>query len=259
MRKLALLAIASLPLLGGCVSQVCDLPTASFSWALQDTNGSGWNCTQAGVAFVDVYIGSAAAVRFHCTDYGGTIDVSGLTPGRHPTTVEGVDSTGVIIDRAQFDVVVGDCGGTVYAPVLGEAVLQIDYHFGTPGTGADLCYATAGTSFMWFDLWDDVAGQALSSITTATSTTYPSWRDHYACGALGPPISFSVPFGSYTLKGIQEVVSPISAPAAVAESCTPTTVTVDRFGVGRVTYLTPTYYLAPPALGAAACYPGAAP
>jgi hypothetical protein len=257
MRTLALLAITSLPLLGGCVSTVCDPPTARFAWSLQDTNGSGWSCAQAGVAQVDVYIGHGVSpVTFRCADYDGTIDVSGLAPGRYPTTVEGVDSTGTIIDRAQFDVAVGNCGGTTYAPVLGEARLQIDYHFGTPGTGADTCYG-GGAGYMWFDLWDDVAGQPLSSITTATSTAYPSWRDHYACGAPGPAIMFSVPFGSYTLKGIQEVVSPLSAPAAVAETCSPTTVTVDRLGVGTITYLTP-LYLVPPT-SALACYPGAAP
>jgi hypothetical protein len=254
MRKLALLAVVTMPLLGGCVAQVCDVPTASFSWTLQDANGVGWSCAVAGVSYVDVYVGHGVApVTFRCADYGGAVDLSGYAPGRYPTTVEGVDAGGIILDRAQFDVTVGECGGGLYYPVLGEALLAIDYHFGTPGTAADTCYG-GGLGSMWFALWDEVASQYLSIIGTSSSTAPPSWRNHYACGA---PIQFPVPFGSYTLQGIQEVVSPITAPMAVAEACTATgPVVVDHTGVGTVTTLTPPYLAAP---GATACYAGAAP
>jgi hypothetical protein len=255
MRKLALIALASLPLLGGCVSKVCDLPTADFSWTMQDPNGIAWNCTDAAVNYVDVYIGSASPVRFNCTDYGGTIDVSGFTPGSYWTTVEGVGAGNLIYNRAQFNVAVGDCGGGRYYPVLGEAVLRIDYHFGST-LATDVCYG-GGAGYMWFDLRDEVTGQPISKIDTASSTSPPSWRNRYACGS---PIEFPVPFGSYTLLGIQEVVSPLTGSAtSVAESCSPAgPVVVDHLGVGTVTNLTPPD-LAPPAAGAPACYPGAAP
>jgi hypothetical protein len=72
-------------------------------------------------------------------------------------------------------------------------------------------------------------------------------------------VQFPVPWGTYTLLGIQEVVAPLTAtPLSVAESCSPTRATVDSLGTATVTYLTPSY-LVPPAIGAAACYPNAAP
>jgi len=252
MRHLALLAFASLPLLGGCFVQPCDGPTATISWTLQNTSGVEWNCAAAGVATVDVYIGSAGPVSFRCADYQGVVDLSAFAPGTHQATVEGIGADGVIYDRAQFNVTVGDCGGGRYNPVLGEAMLDIDYHFGpTPGT--DVCYG-GGQGYIWFALWDEVAGAWLSRITTSSSTAFPSWRDHYACGT---SVQFPVPFGSYTLQGIQEVTSPLTTPTAVAETCTATGVVVDHLGVGTVTYLTPPYLLPPSS--ALACYPGAAP
>jgi hypothetical protein len=254
MRKLALLAIASLPLLGGCVSQVCDLPTASFSWSLQDTNGSSRNCGWAGVDIVDIYIGHGVSpITFNCTDYSRTVDVSGYAPGRYPTTVEGVDSTtGAIIVRAQFDVVVGDCGGTVYAPVLKEAMVRVDYHFGPPG--ADLCFGAGGsTDVIWFALWDEVASQYASVINTSSSS---AWKIAYPCGSA---IEFPLPVGSYRLLGVQEVVNPITNPTSVNETCggeLPVSVTFTA--AGAVKYLTPAYLLPTNPL-APACYLGAAP
>jgi hypothetical protein len=253
MRKLALLAIATLPLLGGCFVQPCDVPTASIAWTLQDTSGQAWACSNAGVTTVDLYIGSAGPVSFRCADDQGVVDLSAFAPGVYPATLEGLGADGTIYDRAQFNVTVGDCGGGRYYPVLGEATLNVDYHFGSTAA-TDVCYG-GGQGYIWFALWDEVAGGWLSRITTSSSTAFPSWRDHYACGT---SVQFPVPFGTYTLRGIQEVINPLtSTPTAVAETCTATSVVVDHLGVGTVTYLTPPD-LRPPS-SALACYPGAAP
>ena len=259
MRKLALVALASLPFLGGCVATVCDVPTVTISWTLQDTNGNPWGCARDGVnpvSYVDVYLDGSLVGSAPCSAGGGVFDVSGFSRGTHLATVEGVDSVGTYIyDRDQFSVSVPDCGvGASYPAVLAEGTLNLDYHFGTPGTAADLCYA-AGSS-MWFYLRDEVSGQPLSVIDTGSSAY---WKTAYPCGDPSKPVEFSVPYGSYTLLGIQEVSDPLgisAGPLSVAEACgAGMTATVDHTGV---TYLTPPY-LVPPAAGAPVCYTGAAP
>jgi hypothetical protein len=261
MRNLALLSAALLPLLGGCVSNTCDYPTATIRWQLQRFDGAPRGCLAApgsldpDITFVDIYVGNSQPLSFRCSDGAASLDMSGYQPGSYPVTVEAVDAGGEIYYRDLFRISVSDCGGDTNLAVLGEGLLNLDYHFGAPGTAADVCYGS-GSGSIWFDLLDEVTGRPITNITTATSTASPSWRDHYACG---DPVQFAVPFGTYTLRGIQEVVAPLtSAPLSVAESCSPTSATVDRLGTATVTYLTPSY-LMPPAVGAAACYPDAAP
>ena len=218
MRKLALLSVALLPLLGGCISSTCDYPTATLRWTLQDTGGVRWACdgvNGAGVSFVDIYIGNAPAIRRPCTDYGAVIDTSAFAPGTYPTTVEGVDPDGVtILDRAQFNLSVSECGNTDYYPVLGETLLNVDYHFGVPGTASDVCHG----GYMWYALFDEVAGGYISVVDQNSA---PGWKNYYGCysTASGRPLQFSVPFGTYTLDWIQEVVNPTTTPNPVQQAC----------------------------------------
>jgi hypothetical protein len=235
MRKLALVAAALMPLLGGCVASTCDLPTVTIHWQLQDTNGTGLTCTQRGVAFVDVYIGSTQPVRFNCADYAGVIDVSRVGVGTYSTTVEGIASDETILDRARpFSVSVGDCGDQPYYPVLGEGLLNIDYHFAP----VDACHGGS----MWFALRDETTGQDISVVDAATPVVPPDytvWQTYYGCYACDtsvPPVCqgralrFPVPFGPYTLRGIQEVVNPLTAPVSAYEMCTPSSFTVNAPG-----------------------------
>jgi hypothetical protein len=244
MRKLALLALAILPLLGGCVSHVCDVPTAALSWTLQNTAGRPWSCADAKVTYVDVYIGTSfRLLSLPCTDYYAPIDLSGIPPGIYPTTVEGIASDGTTIyDRAQFDLTVAECGGGAYYPVLAEGLLNIDYHFGAPGTPSDVCHSAS--SSMWFALYDEVAGQMISIIDLSSTS---AWKTAYPCGSA---IEFSVPFGTYTLDGIQEVTDPLGTPTSIWETCTPTTLDVNQVNVN---VLTPPYLQAT-LPGAPACY-----
>lgn len=243
MRKLAILAAALTPLLGGCVASVCDVPTVTIHWQLQDANGAGWSCYTAGVSWVDVYVGGGRGVRFPCSDGVGVVDVSGLAPGAYPTTVEGIASDGkTIYDRAlAFDVTVADCGNAVYYPVLGEGTLEIDYHFAP----TDACHG----GYMWFALRDETAGADIS-IIDGNSTPY--WQTYYGCYSVGggTALRFPVPFGPYTLRGIQEVANPTTAPVSLYEMCSPSGLSVLAPGLNVFT---------PPSLtatapGAPACF-----
>jgi hypothetical protein len=228
MRKLTLLSAALLPLLAGCVSNTCDYPTATIHWRLTDTAGTNWGCGAAGVASIDVYIGDAQPLRFPCLDYGVVIDTSRFAPGTYPTTLEGIGADGLIYDRAQFDLAVSDCGDRQYYPVLGEATLTIDYHF-----APDVCHG----GYMWFSLYDEVAFGPIASVNFDTLPA--SWKSHYGCwdsANNGTPIQFSVPYGSYTLAWIQEVMNPQAALAAdvtpVQQACAQPTIAIS--GAGNV-------------------------
>ncbi len=224
MRNLALLSAALLPLLGGCVANICDYPTATISWRLQDANGVGWTCADAGVSTVDVYFnGTAVGPRFACTGYGAIIDLGGIAPGSYEAIVEGTDSSGTIWNRSNpFTVTVSDCGDRRYAPVLGEGLLDIDYHFGAAGSAGDVCHGGS----MWYGLYDEVAGFYISGVDYNTPQGPPPdnivYQDYYGCydAAGGRPLQIAVPFGTYTLAWLQEVTNPRSPSyAAVQQAC----------------------------------------
>ena len=226
MRKLAILSVALLPLLGGCVSSTCDYPTATIHWSMQDPNGYPWpvtpsdplGCVAAGITDVDVYIGTASPVSFPCSAGGAVIDTSRFAPGTYSTTVEGVyvdpaTSLATIYDRAFFNLTVSECGNQDYYPVLKEGILEVDYHFAP----VDACHGGS----MWFALYDETARQDISIID---GNSDPYWKSYYGCYSTvsGTPLSFPVPYGPYTLRGIQEVVNPLTtAPVSVYELCTP--------------------------------------
>jgi hypothetical protein len=224
MRNLTLLSAALLPLLGGCVSNTCDYPTATISWSLQDANGVPWSCTDAGVTTVDIYFdGTPVGPHFACNAGRAVIDLGGIAPGTYTAIVEGTDSNGTIWDRSNpFTVTVSDCGDRRYAPVLGEGWLDIDYHF-TP----DVCHFGS----MWYALYDDVAGSWISAVdynTVPVAPDYVEYRDYYGCytpasggaPATGRALQVAVPFGTYTLAWLQEVVNPLStAHVAVQQAC----------------------------------------
>jgi hypothetical protein len=229
MRTLALVAAALMPFFSGCVSNTCDFPTATLQWQLQDPGGTPWSCYQAGVAWVDVYVGTSQPYRFPCTDGGAVIDLTPFAAGTYPTTVEGVGSDLVTIyNRARpLDLTVTSCGGGQYYPVLGEGLLDIDYHF-----SPDVC--TPG-GYMWFALYDEVAGNYISTVNASTpvvSPDYTVWQTYYGCYSTGggTPLRFPVPFGTYTLAWIQEVVSPLASPAAVQQACVQPSVQVTSAG-----------------------------
>ncbi len=164
------------------------------------------------MAFVDIYFdGTSGSWRFDCVAGLAVLDVAGFAPGVYPVTVEGIGSDGLIYDRSlPFSVTVGECGDFYAAPVLGEALLNIDYHF-VP----DVCHGGS----MWFALYDEVAQDYISVVDAQSD---PAWKEYYGCwdsGGGGTPLEFPVPFGTYTLAWIQEVVNPLTAPTAVQQAC----------------------------------------
>jgi hypothetical protein len=229
MRNLALLSAALLPLLGGCVSNTCDYPTATISWRLQDANGGASTCAEAGVTDVDVYFnGTPVGPRFACTASGAVIDLGRIAPGTYQAIVEGTGADGTIWNRSNpFTVTVSDCGDRRYAPVLGEGWLDVDYHFGAAGSAGDVCHGGA----IWYGLYDEVANFYISGVdfnTVPVGPDYVEYRDYYGCytaasgatPATGRPLQIPLPFGTYTLAWIQEVFDPLSAShAAVQQAC----------------------------------------
>jgi hypothetical protein len=222
MNKPALLAVALLPLLGGCISSTCDVPTVTLQWSLEDLNGLSWKCGPAGVSTVDIYIGDAPVITRACTDSGAVIDVSAFAPGVYPVTVEGIGADGYIYDRSRpFTVTVGECGDSYAAPVLGEALLDIAYGF-----SPNVCHG----GYMWYALYDEVAGFYISVVDAKSG----SYRDAYDCPGLVTSLQFSVPFGTYTLAWIQEVVDPLVTAVPVQQACVQPS--VDVTGPGTVLY-----------------------
>jgi hypothetical protein len=219
MRKLALLSVALLPLLGGCISNVCDYPTATISWRLQDADGNPWNCSAAGVTDVDVYFnGTRVGPHFACNAGGAVIDLGGIAPGTYEAIVEGTDSNGTIWNRSNpFTVTVSDCGDRRYAPVLGEGWLNVDYHF--TGSGGDVCHG----GFMWYALRDEVANNWIRFVDASSVPVAPDFigKDYYGCfdPAGGRALKIQVPFGTYRLAWIQEVLTPLTTPNPVQQAC----------------------------------------
>jgi hypothetical protein len=216
MRKLAILAAALMPLLGGCVSNSCDVPTITIRWTQQDSAGQGVSCVGAYTPTVHVWLDGIFVAEYACAAGGAVIDVSGLPLGTHLATVEGIGADGWIYDRAEFDVVVGDCGGSAYYPVLGEGQLRIAYAL--PGN-----QCTANPSYLWFSLIDDVTGLPIwwadASINAA----------RYDCNdPLTNDILLDVPFGSFTLDWIQEVNA---SGLAVQQNCVDQQALVNGAGI----------------------------
>jgi len=223
MNRPALLAVALLPLLGGCISSTCDYPTVTLKWSLEDISGASWKCGPAGVSTVDIYIGDAPVVTRPCADYGAVIDVSAFAPGVYPVVVEGIGADFYIYDRSRpFDVTVGECGDSYAAPVLGEALLDVAYGF----SPTNVCHG----GFMWYALWDEVAGFYISVVDAASG----AYRDDYDCPGQVKPLQFSVPFGTYTLAWIQEVVDPLVTAVPVQQACVQPS--VDVTGSGTTLY-----------------------
>jgi hypothetical protein len=232
MRSIALaLALTAAPFLSGCLAAPCDAPTVTIYWELADYLGNqNVSCNSVTTTWVDLYIGPMQPVRVACTNYGTTIDVSNLAPGSYPVTVEGIDADGTTIwSRDQFPVSVGDCGGNAtYTARPGEGTLALDYFYPVGGT--------CSGGYMWYSLFDVVAKQTISAIYGASSTTD---KTRYLCGNYPPPpayqIEIAVPFGTYELDWIQEVVNPTTTAVPVYQACGPISQAVTGVGVTPLT------------------------
>jgi hypothetical protein len=230
MRRLALLLAASV--LGtGCIvtsDNTCDR-ALDLTWDFTSADNVFYTlCSDAFVNAVDVYVDGQNGLRFDCTTNvgGGTLSVLG---GTHVVTVEGVSADpndlygdpGVIYYRDQFQVDTSPCGVALMDAHLGEQYVQFQYAF-TPDNAC-----TADPSYMWYSLTDLVAGNVISEVSNASTT---SGKRTFTCqsGRQGdrPPV-IALPAGQYRLDWIEEVVeSPVTVFTPAHRNCSPAT-TID--------------------------------
>ena len=222
MRRLALLLAASL--LGtGCivsdstpVAPPCYASTITVRWPsfLLANGGVTTSCGTAGVTYVDVFLNDQTVQQggFGCDARGVTI----TTPpaGSSRITVEGVASDGAtILLRDELTVAPAACGDVVVDAQPAEGTLELDYAF----TPVNVC--TAGGSYMWFSVYDQIAGL----VTAVADETANATR--YVCG---DPIRFPMPAGPYTLQRMEEVVPSAGTYLPSAANCNATTFSVGR-------------------------------
>jgi hypothetical protein len=223
MNRLFVLLAAGL-LGSGCIvsSDVCDASTVWISWpSFVRATSTGYTTTTAcsGIDGVDVYVdGGSTPYSAACLD-----DAVGLwlDSGSHWATVEALDGNGFPILRDEISFTVSDsCGDQIVDTQPGEGVVTVNYDF-------DGAACTAGGSYMWFNVHDDVANVDIAGVDHLSDDPAK-----YACnvggggvGYLSPP--FVLPAGAYTLDWMEEVYYSSGAYHVAANHCSPSTFSVD--------------------------------
>ncbi|BDG04319.1 hypothetical protein [Anaeromyxobacter oryzae] len=213
MRRLALLLAASV--LGtGCIvtNDTCNSRTVSVGWpSFLLANGvETTSCSAAGVRFVDVFMDDAPVGEFDCTQ--GGVSVLDVPSGSHRFTVEGLDPAKTILLRDEPTVSGSGCGEQFVNSRPAEGTVTLDYTF----TPTNVC--TAGGSYIWFSMFDQIANTVAAVADETANTTA------YVCGT---PISFPMPVGPFTLQRVEEVVPSAGAYVPTATNCTATSFSVN--------------------------------
>jgi hypothetical protein len=190
----------------------------AIAWELRDSAGNfNVSCGSVTTFFVDIYVATLPPVRAPCASHVATVDTSGLAPGSYVATVEGIDADGATIwSRDQFSVTVGSCNPS-YTARPGEGTLELAYAYPN-GVGCS-------SGYMWYSLFDEVAGQTISAIYAGSLAIFKTF---YACG---DSVQVAVPFGTYTLDWMQEVQNPTTVPTPVMQACGPVRAAVSAPGV----------------------------
>lgn len=208
MSRLAILLAAASVLGTGCiVSNDCSTRNVDVTWSsfrLYD-NTVTTSCATAGVAYVDVIVGSSQPVRSYCGD--GGVSLTGVPSGT--ITVEGIAADGsTILVRDQISIATSACGVQTVDTQPSEGTVRIN--FAVPG---DQC---VNSSYMWYRVDDQIAGG-----TAALETGYDLTRNSCDAGQgdhVPTPIQIVLATGDYSLRWIEEVVSPGTVYSA---NCTP--------------------------------------
>jgi hypothetical protein len=190
MTRLALVLAAAV--LGtGCVvvhdDTACDR-TVTIDWAFQNADGAVTaSCAGAGVQLVDVWV-NGGVVTFDCFGPPGTVL---LAPGANVITVEGIDAQNRIAYREDFSFDASSCGdhGTI-ATTPAEGRINLDYTVSTSPPCLN------GACFVWFSVWDDIAGQVAATVNASVQPTSFPYPDD---------LVFRLPVGSYTVQFIDVV------------------------------------------------------
>jgi hypothetical protein len=193
----------------GCVfvDDHCD-PTVTIEWTTFE-NAEGFvtpSCATAGVEAIDVWVNGARVGVFDCFGPSGTVP---LSDGGNELRVEGIDALGRIAYRDWFSFDAPACGhnGTLQTNPA-EGFVDVDYAF----SPVNAC--SAPPSFIWLQVRDDVAGQ-IAFVENGVGAAQQ-------CSLTAAAPRYRLPFGAFTLVGIEEVV-PIGGGAfgVTAANCTP--------------------------------------
>jgi hypothetical protein len=204
----------------------CAPRTLTVEWS-GFTGGDGYarGCVAAGVASVDVYLDGAYVSTWPCTDGGAVI--TGVASGAHSLDVEGLESSGRIAYRDELPATVGSCGDSLYQAAPAEGFVDVNYAFPYGGS----CVGTLATpSYMWFSVFDQVAGAVAAEVSERTLPVAD--QKLYWCGVYAndpdPAVAahalfFPLPAGTYRMRWIEER-QPTST--VVGAACTPFDFTV---------------------------------
>jgi hypothetical protein len=226
-------ALAASVLGTACSSRdTCDSRSVAVKWPFYLLAGGTYtaDCNLAPV--VSVFMDDAQVVNpntldgnFACTD-AGVIIQQVPNGSSHLFTVEGLDSAGAIVFRAEVTVGSSNCTSLLVEanPSEGYAHLQYDFYQGsTPlSTGQDTC---ATSSQLWLSITDTVAHQKAYLLDTVSAAP--------ACESSQRTLSLLLASGTYTLDWMEERVgtlltasSSCSAEAFAINGPDPTTVPV---------------------------------
>ncbi len=216
MRRLALLLAASFMGTGCIVSNdhtsSCYPSSITVRWPsfLLANGGVTPSCGTAGVTSVDVFLNDAPVQQNIPCGTGG-LTITNPPAGSVRITVEGVAADGTILLRDEPVVAAAACGDVIVDAQPAEGTLQLAYSF----TPVNVC--TSGGSYIWFSVYDQIAGVVTAVADETANTTA------YVCG---DTIAFAMPVGPYTLRRIEEVVASGSTYLASATNCNPTSFSV---------------------------------
>ena len=207
--KRAILFLATALIGTGC-GRRCDFPTLTVYWSFQ-SSGAPLDCSQAGVATMNILIDGQAVDTSQTgpipCDFGDGVEgatLTGFTSGTYSVELDGLDASGHTLYTDTQNVSVSACGDTqlnaTLAPVTVPAGnLNVAYSFAAGGScTTPSSQSPYATTFIWYELVD-ANGNVVSASDLATdpkanpcSTTTPTF------------VIPNLPFGTYTLKGIEE-------------------------------------------------------
>ena len=221
MKRLALVLAAAAAALGTGCGTNCPTGTTLVSWTGFDGPDAAVNqpCGVAGVATVDLWLDGQYVGNWPCTDYGAA--VPGVPTGGNVLDVEGLagGSGSTILFRDELNYGQTGCGNVAVQALPGAGMVELDYSF-APTNACSL-----PPTYMWLQVSDDVAGQ-IAFTETGTGAAQ-------LCSVTAPAPRYSLPNGSFTLLGIEEVDS---GSATLANDCTHRPFTIAS---GQVTQVSP--------------------
>ncbi len=200
-RLLALVAVAALGT--GCVvEETCEVRTVVISWPdFHRADGRVVGCSAAGVTDVRVWmdgyqvLDGAGNGDFPCG--AGGLEVFDVFAGVHDWSVEGIDSSDRIVNRATFSTSGDGCGTLFERTRPAQGSVDLRYQFYSSGT--PLQNQECLGDFLWLSIYDAIAKDfaALSDLDT--------FPQAYGCGG---DFVLDLPVGSYVLDWMEEAGPP---------------------------------------------------